>query len=49
MTHQFFDNNANDLLTLAQILGQESLSKSAVQTKRSGQQLADETERLTSR
>jgi integrase/recombinase XerC len=46
MAHQFLTDAGNDLVSLAQILGHESLNTTATYTKRSEQQLADASERL---
>jgi integrase/recombinase XerC len=47
MAHQFLENNNNDLVSLSQLLGHESLNTTARYTKRTEQQLAETTERLT--
>jgi hypothetical protein len=49
MAHQFLADNGNDLVALAQILGQESLNTTARYTKRSEGELAAATQRLAYR
>ncbi len=46
MAHQFLADSGNDLVSLAQILGHESLNTTVRYTKRTQEQLADTTERL---
>jgi integrase/recombinase XerC len=46
MAHKFLEDNSNDLVGLAQILGHESLNTTARYAKRSEQQLAEASERL---
>lgn len=47
MAHQFLADNQNDLVSLAQILGHENLTTTARYTKRTNEQLAEATDRLT--
>lgn len=44
--HQFLADNNNDLVALAQILGHENLNTTSKYTKRTGEQLADASDRL---
>jgi integrase/recombinase XerC len=46
MAHEFLAANSNDLVSLAQILGHESLNTTARYTKRTPEQLAGAAERL---
>jgi site-specific recombinase XerD len=45
-SHQFLADTGNDLVSLAQLLGQESLNTTARYTKRTTEQLADAADRL---
>lgn len=47
MAKQFLADNSNDLVSLAQILGHESLNTTARYTQRSEQQLSDAADRLS--
>lgn len=46
MAHQFLDDNGNDLVALAQILGHENLNTTARYTKRTERQLSEASDRL---
>ena len=46
MAHKFLEDNSNDLVGLAQILGHENLNTTARYTKRTEQQLGEASERL---
>jgi integrase/recombinase XerC len=46
MAKQFLADNANDLVSLAQILGHESLNTTARYSQRSEQQLSEASEKL---
>jgi integrase/recombinase XerC len=47
MAHKFLADNGNDLVGLAQILGHESLNTTARYSKRTEEQLAEASERLS--
>jgi site-specific recombinase XerD len=47
MAHKFLEDNGNDLVGLAQILGHESLNTTSRYTKRTEEQLADASEKLS--
>ena len=47
MAHQFLEDNGNDLVGLAQILGHESLNTTARYTKRTEGQLGEAAERMS--
>jgi integrase/recombinase XerC len=46
MAHKFLDDNNNDLVSLAQILGHENLNTTARYTKRTEKQLGEAADRL---
>ncbi len=46
MAHRYLEDNGNDLVGLAQILGHESLNTTARYSKKTEQQLEDAAERL---
>jgi site-specific recombinase XerD len=47
MAHQFLSDSQNDLVALAQIMGHESLTTTARYTRRTAEQLAVVSDRLT--
>jgi site-specific recombinase XerD len=47
MAHGYLEANPGDLVGLAQVLGHESLNTTSRYTQRTGQQLAEASERLT--
>jgi site-specific recombinase XerD len=47
MAKQFLADNGNDLVSLAQILGHENLQTTSRYSQRNGEQLAEESEKLT--
>lgn len=47
MAHQFLVDNQNDLVSLAQILGHESLNTTARYTQRTHEQLGEASDRLS--
>jgi integrase/recombinase XerC len=47
MAKQFLADNANDLVSLAQILGHENLQTTSRYTQRNSEQLTEAAERLT--
>ena len=47
MAHQFLEDNPGDLVSLAQILGHESLNTTARYTKRTDEQLGEAVDRMS--
>lgn len=47
MAHKYLEDTGNDLVGLAQILGHENLNTTARYTKRTQQQLAEGTDKLS--